>query len=692
MSNSQKISQMTPASTPLTGAELVPIVQSGVNKQVAVSEIGAINNLQYQGTWNASTNTPTITSSTGTTGYYYIVSVAGNTTIDGTSSWAVGDWIIFSNTGVWQKIGGGTLSSIQIANDTSSSTTYNLAFSTATSGLINTAYVDNIGLVFKPSGTGYADSAFKTKSGKFTGTLVLSPSWSDDSQAFVLGEAYTTNGGTVTMYTPGDSGSFSLEPVAWNKYGYLGLGVNPSYNVPFPLTVTKNFGGATAQVFITESTDQSTNGLKLIHSSGNSTLSTSGSLTFATNSATKAAINTNGALGFGSSPDYGTAGQVLVSQGTGAVPQWTTASILSGISITNDTSSNTDYNLLFTSASSGSVSTQYVDSGALTFNPSSGNLNVNNITVTSGIDFSGGAVNAFYYNAGANRVTMANYNSGGKLVFEVNGGNYTVNFNADGTYQFLNLYNQTVSSSPKYVVVDSGGTLGVSTSAPGAFSYGSFYQNGTTTLTSGIPNSSSTAAIQVADTSGFSASGFLLIGDEIIQYTTKTSTTFDGTITRGVKGTSGSAHSNGSYVTEVAATTTTTAAGMQIDTVVLSSGITCTVPDTKVYFTNAGTYNIQFSAQLLNFGTAEDNVTIWLKVNGSDVSMSAGVVEVLPKHGSSPGAVIATWNYVDTFTAGSYFELYWNAGGNAVLGTYPPGTNPTRPGAPSLILTVTQVA
>ena len=182
----------------------------------------------------------------------------------------------------------------------------------------------------------------------------------------------------------------------------------------------------------------------------------SGSLTFATNSATKAAINTNGALGFGASPDYGTSGQVLVSQGNGAVPQWTTASILSGISITNDTSSNTDYNLLFTSASSGSVSTQYVDSGALTFNPSSGNLNVNNITVTSGIDFSGGAVNAFYYNAGANRVTMANYNSGGKLVFEVNGGNYTVNFNADGTYQFLNLYSHTVSSSPKYVVVEIG--------------------------------------------------------------------------------------------------------------------------------------------------------------------------------------------------------------------------------------------
>jgi hypothetical protein len=68
---------------------------------------GQINGLAggstYKGSWNASTNTPTIVSGTGTTGDYYIVSVAGSTTIDGISSWDVGDWIIF-NGSVWQKI------------------------------------------------------------------------------------------------------------------------------------------------------------------------------------------------------------------------------------------------------------------------------------------------------------------------------------------------------------------------------------------------------------------------------------------------------------------------------------------------------------------------------------------------------------------------------------------------------------
>ena len=62
-----------------------------------------VGGLQYQGTWNASTNTPTITSGVGTDGYFYIVSVAGNTTIDGVSGWQIGDWIVFHGS-AWQKV------------------------------------------------------------------------------------------------------------------------------------------------------------------------------------------------------------------------------------------------------------------------------------------------------------------------------------------------------------------------------------------------------------------------------------------------------------------------------------------------------------------------------------------------------------------------------------------------------------
>jgi hypothetical protein len=59
--------------------------------------------LSYQGTWNASTNTPTLVSSTGTNGYYYIVATAGSTNLNGITDWQIGDWLLF-NGSVWQKI------------------------------------------------------------------------------------------------------------------------------------------------------------------------------------------------------------------------------------------------------------------------------------------------------------------------------------------------------------------------------------------------------------------------------------------------------------------------------------------------------------------------------------------------------------------------------------------------------------
>ncbi len=59
--------------------------------------------LVYQGVWNANTNSPTLTSSVGTQGYYYVVSVAGTTNLNGITDWQVNDWAVFNGT-IWQKI------------------------------------------------------------------------------------------------------------------------------------------------------------------------------------------------------------------------------------------------------------------------------------------------------------------------------------------------------------------------------------------------------------------------------------------------------------------------------------------------------------------------------------------------------------------------------------------------------------
>jgi hypothetical protein len=93
-----------------TAAELNAGVANGVatldgTGKVPVSELPAavLGALSYQGTWNATTNTPTLTSSVGTKGYYYVVSVAGSTNLNGVTDWQVGDWAVYNGT-EWQKV------------------------------------------------------------------------------------------------------------------------------------------------------------------------------------------------------------------------------------------------------------------------------------------------------------------------------------------------------------------------------------------------------------------------------------------------------------------------------------------------------------------------------------------------------------------------------------------------------------
>jgi hypothetical protein len=84
-----------------TAIPVVTVNSKGVITSVTTASF--TGGLSYQGSWNASTNTPTLTSSVGTNGYYYIVSVAGSINLNGVTDWQVGDWAIF-NGSTWQKI------------------------------------------------------------------------------------------------------------------------------------------------------------------------------------------------------------------------------------------------------------------------------------------------------------------------------------------------------------------------------------------------------------------------------------------------------------------------------------------------------------------------------------------------------------------------------------------------------------
>lgn len=227
-----------------------------------------------------------------------------------------------------------------------------------------------------------------------------------------------------------------------------------------------------------------------------------------------------------------------------------------------------------------------------------------------------------------------------------------------------------------------------------AFPYGAFYQDGYTTLTNAIPTSGSTAAIVVGSTAGFASAGTIIIQKELISYTGKTATTFTG-ITRSEYGSSGASHAAGVYVTEAQAVPSpTTALAIPFDTTDASNGVSLDPTDnSKVVFAVAGYYNVQFSIQLLNGKSSIDNVTLWFRQNTVDIPYSAGVATVPLGPGTKLGASLVAWNLVIPVNAGDNIQLMMASdSGDTVAGTYPPGTAPVHPAAPSVILTATFVS
>lgn len=257
----------------------------------------------------------------------------------------------------------------------------------------------------------------------------------------------------------------------------------------------------------------------------------------------------------------------------------------------------------------------------------------------------------------------------------------------DSLLNALRLYfNQIDNFAQPFTQQNGGGYL--------KFPNGAFYQDGVTTLTNSITNVSTTPIV-VASTEQFVlTSGAIIIGTEIITYTGKTATSFTG-ITRGAYGSTKSAHTAGDTVTEAQSlsspTTSTAVALLQTTT---SNQVSLNATDkTKVVFEVDGTYNIQFSVQMVSFDGTIDNVTLWFRKNGIDIPYSAGVATIPAIHGGVAGTAIISWNLVESFNAGDYLQLYFaSATGNTVCATYAPGTAPVTPASPSVILTATFVS
>lgn len=221
--------------------------------------------------------------------------------------------------------------------------------------------------------------------------------------------------------------------------------------------------------------------------------------------------------------------------------------------------------------------------------------------------------------------------------------------------------------------------------------YGAFHFDNGSTLSANLAIGT-TASMSVTDTTAFASSGNVLVGDEVITYTGKTATTLTG-LTRGVAGTSASAHTSGAAVTSAQIAAPNTATAVRLNLTDFSNGVSV-VSETNITFAVAGVYNVQFSVQLLNASNANDNAAFWFAQNGVNIVDSSSIATTIKKDGTIVGATIVAANIYVSAAAGDVVAMYWSTvTGNSILVTYPlSASSPVRPASPAVILTVNQVS
>jgi hypothetical protein len=171
---------------------------TGAQIQTAINT-ALLGVLSYQGTWNASTNSPTLASGTGTPGYYYIVSTAGSTNLDGITDWAVGDWAVFSDlaTDAWQKI-----DNTQVGNVTGSGAAGRVAYWNSSSNITSDADLTFDGANLTVTGDVTADQFMSTNNGAGFNYKIGDDAWIGDinvADTFRVTGNQNNNNGYITF-------------------------------------------------------------------------------------------------------------------------------------------------------------------------------------------------------------------------------------------------------------------------------------------------------------------------------------------------------------------------------------------------------------------------------------------------------------------------------------------------------------
>lgn len=320
-----------------------------------LSWASVVGGLTYQGTWNAATNTPTLTSSVGTNGYYYIVATAGSTNLDGITDWQIGDWLLFNGTN-WQKIDQSNLvTSVNGQTGAVTLTTTNVNEGT------NLYYTDARARASVSAGTGISYNS---------ATGVITNSAPDQTVSLTGGTGISTSG-TYPNFTI--TNSAPDQTVSLTGAGTTAVtGTYPNFTITsndqYVGTVTSVGGTGTVNGITLSGTVTSSGSLTLGGTLSGVDLTTQVTGTLPIANGGTGQTTANAAFNALAPSQTGNSGKYLTTDGTNT--SWATA----GVTASNDTSTSTNLYPLFANATSGSLTTIYTGNAKLLYKPSTGEL------------------------------------------------------------------------------------------------------------------------------------------------------------------------------------------------------------------------------------------------------------------------------------------------------------------------------
>lgn len=144
---------------------------------------------------------------------------------------------------------------------------------------------------------------------------------------------------------------------------------------------------------------------------------------------------------------------------------------------------------------------------------------------------------------------------------------------------------------------------------------------------------------------------------------------------------------HGSYYSTVRQTIAAinTAYPVTVNSVVTDYGVALQ-DSSKIVVPYDGTYNFEFSAQVVKTNASAGEAFFWARVNGVDVAHTNTRINVQ----GSNAAAVAAWNLMLGMNAGDFFELMWSAD-HTTIELEATTTPAVGPAIPSVILTVDMV-